>query len=146
MRGNSWLAANRLASQEGLCCMEYVSKYRSCADRVFYADWRTEMTNSTLTFRSFASAPKNRQYVLHCTSPCSVYTGSQARCWSYWFSYVMNSLVVCSLACKPAMVWDDPGNLWGASGSDFINTNQKEILSGKLFAVTLSPWSLQLSK
>ena len=26
MRGISWLAANQLASQEGLCTMEYVSK------------------------------------------------------------------------------------------------------------------------
>jgi hypothetical protein len=26
MRGIAWLAANRLASQEGLCCMEQVNK------------------------------------------------------------------------------------------------------------------------
>jgi hypothetical protein len=29
MRRISWLAENRLASQEGLCCMEWVSKYVS---------------------------------------------------------------------------------------------------------------------
>jgi hypothetical protein len=34
MRGISWLAANRLAAQEGLCCMEWVSKYFDrCPDR-----------------------------------------------------------------------------------------------------------------
>jgi len=30
MRGISWLAANQLASQEGLCTMEWVSKYFTC--------------------------------------------------------------------------------------------------------------------
>ena len=107
-------------------------------------DGRTDMTKIVVAFRSFAKAPKTHRCALRCTSTSSLYTGPQARRRSYWFSYVMNSLLVCSLACKSAVVWDDPGDLWRASVSDFINANQREWLPWKLFIVTLNPWSFQL--
>jgi len=111
---------------------------------LLHADRWTDVTKVIDAYRSFANASKNGRCVLRFTSACSLYTGSQTRCWSYWFSYVMNSLVVCSLACRPAMVWGDSGKLWGASFSGFINTNQRESLPWKLFVTTVSPWTLEL--
>jgi hypothetical protein len=43
MRGISWLAANRLASQEGLCCVEWVSEWMSIF--FLWATWRWRSYN-----------------------------------------------------------------------------------------------------
>ena len=56
MRGISWLAANQLAAQEGLCTMEWVSKYLVCP----------KLSTHVLQLRSISNNNRKQHYLWSC--------------------------------------------------------------------------------
>ena len=87
MRGISWLAANQLASQEGLCTMEWVSKYNFCR-------WKTIVNLNIAWLKKFTcilkSAVKKRRFFfsLYSTRVCAcVHARGDIRACVRWKAY-----------------------------------------------------------